>query len=167
MADLHYVLYDTATFGTTAGTNHLLFQVGEGVDASHPESITNMRGNASLPTEEKFTLYRIHVWPEQEIAEADLYKLTDQALLELRVSDKTLIKIPLRLALSHNAWGGHFTQGTAANRVAIGPEGNGFELQNPIDLPGGTRFAVRIYQDKAFTATCRVKVALEGVLSMP
>lgn len=167
MADFHYVLYDTATFSTSAGVNHLLFQVGEGVDASHPESITNMRGNASLPTEEKFSLYRIHVWPEQEIAEADLYDLTDQALLELRVSDKTYLKIPLRLAISHASFGGHFAQATAANRVAIGTEGSGFELQSPIDLPGGTRFAVRIYQDKAFASTCRVKVALEGILSMP
>lgn len=167
MADYHYVLYDTATFATTAPTNHLLFQVGEGVDASHPESITNMRGNASLPTEEKFTLYRIHVWNEQELGEADLFDLTDQALLELRVSDKTLLKIPLRLAISHAGFGGHFTQATAANRVAIGNEGNGFELQTPIELPGGTRFAVRVYQDKAFTSTCRVKVALEGILSMP
>lgn len=167
MADLHYVLYDTATFGTTAGTNHLLFQVGEGVDASHPESITNMRGNGSLPTEESFTLMAIHVWPEQEIGEADLYDLFDRCLLELRVSDKTLLKAPLRLFASHNAWGGQFTQATAANRAVIGVEGNGFTLQNPITIPGGTRFSVRLYQNNAFTSAVYVKVALEGVLTTP
>jgi hypothetical protein len=167
MADYRYVLYDTATFNTSGSTNHILFQVGEGADSSHPEYITNMRGNGALPTEEAFTVQRIHVWNEQEVAEADIFDLTDQSLLELRVSDKTLLKIPLRLALSHVEAGGHFTQATAAARAIIGHTGYGFELPEAITIPGGTRFSVRVYQSNAFNASTRVKVALEGILSMP
>lgn len=167
MADYRYVLYDTADFGTTAGTNHLLFQIAEGADANHAEYRCNMRGNGVLPSEESFTVERIHVWNNSELPEADVQKLIDGTLLEVRVSDKTVLKIPLRLAISHTAYGGHYTQSTAGNRTIIGLEGEGFALSEPIQINGGVRFSVRVYQRLAMTASEEIVVALEGVLSTP
>lgn len=167
MTDYRYTLYDTADFGNTAGVNHLLFQIAEGADANHAEYRCNMRGNGVLPSEESFLVQKIHVWNNSEIPEADIQKLIDGTLLEIRVSDKTVLKIPLRLAISHTAYGGHYTQATASARTVIGLESNGFEIPEGIQINGGVRFSVRLYQRLSMTATEEIVVALEGVLSTP
>lgn len=167
MAEYRYVLYDTADFGTTANTNHLLFQIAEGADANHVEYRCNMRGNGVLPSEESFVIDKIHVWNNGELADADVAKLCDGTILEVRVSDKTVLKIPLRLALSHAGYSGHFTQTTASNRVLVGLDSDGFTLSEPIQINGGVRFSVRVYQRQAMTSTEEIVVALEGVLSTP
>jgi hypothetical protein len=167
MAEYRYVLYDTADFGTTANVNHLLFQIAEGADANHSEVRCNMRGNGVLPSEETFTVEKIHVWANSELPEADIQKLVDGTLLEVRVSDKTVLKIPLRLAASHMGYGGHYTQASGAARTVIGLMGEGFNLPENITINGGVRFSVRAYQRLAMTAAEEVVVALEGVLSTP
>lgn len=167
MSDYRYVLYDTAVFTVAGAANFILFQVGEGVDATHPETITNMRGNGSLPTEEKFTLQKIHVWREQSVAVADLFDLTDQNILELRLSDKTVLKLPLRMCVSNEGWVGDANLAAGAETAITGNQGWGYDVLENIEIPGGTRFSVRVHQEAGLAATCRVKVALEGVLSMP
>lgn len=167
MTDYRYTLYDTAIFSVAGAANHLLFQVGEGVDALHSELITNMRGNGSLPQEESFLLQKLHVWNEQLVAAADLFDLTDQAFVEIRLSDKTVLKVPLRLVMSNAAWIGSANLAAGAETAVIGNQGWGFDVMENVTIPGGTRWSVRVHQELGLAATCRVKVVLEGILSMP
>jgi hypothetical protein len=126
-----------------------------------------MRGGGALPTEESFKLEEVAVFPDQEVAEGDIAKLTQGSLLEIKVSDRSLLKIPLRLAIKYADYGGHFTQATAASRALIGPVGAGYYLDIPIVIPGGTKFVVRILQKTALSASTKVKVVLNGILSRP
>lgn len=167
MPDMRYTLYDTAHFGVTANTSHVLFQVGEGADATHPEDETNARGSGQLPQEEAFRLDYIYTYSETELPEAELHTFWEGSLVEVKVADKTLLKVPLRLTAYTAAFGGHFTQAAAAARTAIGPESFGYRIDPPIEIPGGTRFQVRVLQRNAVAATRDLKLVLDGVLTMP
>lgn len=165
--DLRYILYDTAAVPLAAAQNVILFQNGEGSAAAFVESVTNMRGSGSLPSSEKFVAQMLYCWPETELAEADLHTFWAGALIEIKVLDQTLLKIPARLALYSAAFGGHFTQVAAANRTAIGPEAYGYSLNPSIEIPGATRFSVRFYKNAAAAGIINVKVALDGILTLP
>lgn len=167
MADLRYFLYDTAVFGTTAGTEHVLFQVAQGGDATHTEDFTNSRGAGSLPSEERFVCDRIGVFVDAAIADAEVEKVFTGSFLEIRVADKSVFKAPLKVCAGYGGWSGHFTQATAANRALIGPAQGYCHLDIPIEIPGGTAFRVRVYQKTALAAAANVKVVLGGVLSTP
>jgi hypothetical protein len=73
----------------------------------------------------------------------------------------------LKLAIKYADYGGHFTQATASSRALIGPVGNGYVLDIPIIIPGGTKFVVRILQKTALSAPVKMKVVLNGILSRP
>ncbi len=168
MADYTATLYDTAVFGTTAGAEHTLFQVAQGGDSTHVEAFTNMRGAGSLPNDEDFRVDEIAVFPDVNASAADLQNMTIGSFLEVRVSDKTVLKAPLAMFMKHAAYGGLYTQATAANEALIGLLGDGYKLPIPIAIPGGTSFRVRIYQGTAMSAASQnLKVALNGVLTMP
>jgi len=168
MADYDYVLFDTAVFGVAANTEHTLFQVPQGGDATHTEAFTNMRGAGALPAEEAFRIEEIHVMVDVNGAVADLQDMWVGNFLEIRIADRTLLKIPLVMAASHNEFGGMYTQETAADEALIGRKGDGFKLKVPLQLPGGTSFRVRIQQVTAMSAASQnVKVALRGTLTMP
>jgi len=167
MADLTYVLYDTAIFGTTAPAEHTLFQVAQGGDSTHTESFTNMRGAGALPSEEHLVVNHIEVFPDGDVAEADVSKIWTGNFLEVRVADKTLLKAPLALFAGHSYWSGQYTQATPTTRAFIGRVGWGFDLPNPVDIPGGTSFKVRVYQLNPTSGSINMKVCLCGVLSVP
>lgn len=166
MPDYSFVLYDTAPFGASAGTEHVLFQVSQGSDSTHTEAYTNSRGAGQLPTEEKMLVERIHVIVDHNTAIADVPKIFNASFLEIRVSDKTIFKAPLAMLSSFNAYGGHYSQAAAADEAVIGLIGVGYELKIPILIPGGVSFRIRVYQGTAVTAASNLKVALEGTLTM-
>lgn len=169
MPDYRYVLYDTAAFGTSADTEHVLFQVAQGGDSTHTEDFTNMRGAGALPGEEAFSVDKISVAVDgvHGANEADVAQIWDGAFIEVRVADKTVFKAPARLCAEASAYGGAYTQGTAADATFVGLLGNGYSLDIPIEIPGGTAFRVRLYQDTALTASTQVKVCLHGILTRP
>jgi len=164
---IHTTLYDTWQPGTTANAEATLFQTPQGGDATHNEQFTNMRGAGQLPSEEKFTLRNIKLIIDEQIAEADFDTRLYTSFIELRVKDKTLLKAPSAMFFAHSAYGGHFTQATAALTQAIGPAGNGFELRIPITIDGGVRFLVRCVQGAAFASAIDHKIVLEGELDIP
>lgn len=169
MADLRWVLYDTATFVatmTSVPTVHVLFQVAEGLDAAHTGAVTNMRGNGALPPAEKFVLERIHVFPSGEVPEADIAKLFQDNRLRIFLGDTELLQVPLIFCASYTSYGGHFTQATAASRALIGLQNWGYDVKPEIEIPGGVRFRIVVEQYTALSANRAMKVALEGILSV-
>ena len=165
--DLHYCLYDTWEPGTTAHAEATLFQVAEGGDSTHTEQYTNMRGAGSLPNAERFLVKRVHLIQDENVTDADFDTYLYGAIVEMRVKDKTMFKVPAQLLFSHSAKAGHFAQATAADAEFIGPVGDGWALEIPIEIPPGAPFKVRCKQGGAFATTISFKLVLEGILSTP
>lgn len=164
--DLHYILYDTAAFSTVANTEFQLFKTAQGADATHSEAFTNMRASGILPNEEKMIIQKIHLIPDFNTVTADMHKLFLSTFIEIKVSDKTMLKAPAALFVSQAAYGGFYTQAAAANEYLVGLLGDGFDLKKEIPLPGGVSFYVRVVQGTALSTTCNLKVALEGIYTL-
>lgn len=168
MPDISYMLYDTAIFGVTANTEHVLFQVAQGADAVHTEQFTNSRGAGVLPQQEQMVVNRVCVWQDfapTTVVAARVVWL--QSFLEIRVADETLLKIPIIAAAYRGAVGAVFGVAVAADNAWGGPMGEGYYLDNPIVIPGGTGFRVRVLQSlAAVAAASNMKVALSGVLTI-
>lgn len=166
MADLSYVLFDTAPFGNAAGVEMLLFQVQQGGDSTHTEQFTNMRGPGFLPQKEIFVVDKISSVVDVVLAEADVQSWFRATFLEIRLNNQTYLKIPIVLTVDGSLYGGHFTQAAAANRALIGVQGDGYELKMPIKIEGQQPFVVRILQGTALAAANQfIKVCLHGVYS--
>lgn len=166
--DLRYYLYDTAILSTVVNTEFQLFKVPQGGDATHTENFTNMRGAGSLPTEEKFIIDWVGVIIDYDTVIGDIRKMWLKSFLEIRVNDKSVLKAPLIMFSNQNMYGGHYTQAAAADQYAVGPMGDGMELDKKIEIPGGTSFFIRLFQGTALSAaTCNTKVVLGGVYTLP
>lgn len=164
--NLHFQLYDTWLPGTTASAESILFQVIQGGDATHDEKYTNMRGAGALPQTEKFVVNRIKIQQDKILPIADVLLAYYDALIEFKLSDFSYFKIPVMQCIDHTGWGGFLAQASAANSSTIGPLGQGFELVNPINIPGAQPFKVRLVQGVALSAASRLKVILEGIYTL-
>lgn len=167
MPDISFVLFDTAVFGVAA-SDQSLFQVSMQGDATHTENFTNSRGAGSLPQNEKFTLKEIGVFPETDLLIADIEAMQRGSFIEVIISDVHYMKIPLQLCMKASGYGGHFGQAAAADAALIGVMNDGYKLEIPIEIPGGTQFRIRVVQGTALgVASKNVKVCLIGILSIP
>lgn len=163
-----YIFYDTAAFGNAAATEHTLFQVARGGDATHTEAFTNMEGAGALPAGNDFELHKIGVVVDYNTVVADLPKLCVGSFLELIILNKTVFKAPLAKFIDRSAWGGFYSQAAAADEAAIGLLGDGYTFRKTIPLKGGWSFRVRVYQGLALAAAnSNLKVNLEGLLTTP
>lgn len=168
MATIHYPLFDTAQFGTTGGAEFTLFQVAQGTTTQATESFTNMRGTGVLPNPESFTVKKIRVFPDYAVPRADVTAIWRGSYMQLRINDQIRLHIPLALAASNTAYSGADTTTAGANQNAVGLIGDGFMLEQPLDIPGGTVFRVRVVQGAALaTANGFIKVVLDGLLTTP
>lgn len=165
--DLQYVLYDTAIFGTVANFESVLFQVAQGADAAHTENFTNMRGAGALPQEEAMKVNWLGVAVDFTSTLPQDYKaMWLSSFLEFRLSDKTVLKLPLSLLASNSNFTGHYSQAAAADNAAVGLLGDGYHLDIPIEISGGTAFRVRVVQGTVLSAASKnVKVLLGGILT--
>lgn len=167
MSDLRYALYDTYVFGAAASSGRL-FQVAEGGDATHVSAFTNSRGAGVIPQNEKFTIDRLYAIEDYVPLIANRANITIASWLELVVSNRSVLKIPLILAWYNNAYGGHFTQAVAADLSIIGRTGQGYDLtDHPIVINGGEQFTLIVNQGTAVAAASNVKFVLNGILSIP
>lgn len=167
MPDYTYTLYDTAVL-SNAVTDQVLFQVSQGADATHTESFTNSRGAGQLPTGESFEVKKISATVDGNWVVADQINWILNSFCEIRVSDLTVFKCPLAYLVDGASFGGLYTQASAAEESAIGYQGDGYELEIPIEIQGGVQFRVRIYGGTALSTTGRnVKITLHGTLSLP
>lgn len=165
---LSYDIYDTAVLTNgTAPIELTLFQIAQNGDATHTESFTNARGGGSFPSGEGFTVESIHVFADFNGVIADMQNMWIGSLLELRVRDLTIIKAPLITFVNYQEWGVFYTQAAAAAEAVGGPRGAGRTLMNPVNIPGGTSFKVRVVQGTTLSvATSNVKVVLRGTLDL-
>lgn len=166
MAKYDYDLYDTVPFNNVAAVTFALFKVGEGADSTHTRQYTNMRGNGSLPTNEKFTVRSIHLIAESSPVLADIEKLYENCWLEFIYNNLSILRSPLRLFASASDWYGHYTQAAAADATILGAGGMGRNLSIPIELKGGTSFEVDVYQNVALSAAFSFKLVLRGDLEL-
>ncbi len=167
--DLRYWLYDTAVFGNVANFDSDLFRTAQGADSVHSESFTNSRGSGSLPNEESFVCDWIGVTADFNTAAPEDYQVMWLgSFLEIRIGDKTMLKAPLHIFANRNSYNGAYTLAVAADNSLIGLEGDGYHLDKPIAIPGGTSFRVRVFQALALSAANKnVKVELGGILTLP
>lgn len=165
MTDLSFVLWDTAIFGTVAAFEQALFQVAQGGDAIHTRSFTNSRGAGQLPANESMTVKHLGVALDANLLTADYINVWPLSFIEIRVNNETLFECPLRFLAKGNSYGGHYTEAAATNEAAIGLMGNGYDLEIPIEIEGGTAFKVNVFQGLALSAVSQpVRVALCGTL---
>lgn len=167
MPDIDFVLYDTAPFGTSAGVSHNLFQVVQNGDATHTEDFTNMLGSGSLPQAYTFRLKSIQVFPAENVGQADLAAILLKSWIVVVVGDTEYIQAPLHLFCAPGQITGHYTQAAAATAAALTFGGLPYLLDNPIEIPGGTRFLVTVYQGTGLATATQVKVCLVGTLVKP
>jgi hypothetical protein len=160
MPEIDYVLYDTAPFNVTAGVPFTLFQVVQNGDAIHIEDYTNMLGSGSLPQSYSFRIKSVQVFPAEDITVTDLQALLKGSYLVIVVGDTEYVQAPLHLLCAP----GGIQDGAGA---AVSFSGLPLVLDNPIEIPGGTRFSVLIYQKTALAAATDVKVCLVGTLVKP
>lgn len=164
-----YTLYDSMVFGVAVQQEQALFQVPQGGDTTHTKSFTNMRGAGALPNQEKFVIDRIGVYMDfLNLVPADLENVWLSNYLELRVADNSVLLIPLRAAAQYNEFNGFYSQGAAANGTLGGLQGDGYVLDIPVEVPGGTALRVNLPQVTALTvAAVPVRVLLHGILDRP
>ena len=168
MPDYSYPIYDTALFGTTDNTTHVLFQIGEGGDATHVSDFTNMRGNGTFPQLEKFLIRKIGIMLETNATESDAEDWTLDGFLRMYLSNQIIFQAPLQMLVMNTSYSGHFTQAAAATRALIGRDGMGYMVDPMVLVRGGEAFKVEVYQGTVVAAAnTRVKVILDGVLTRP
>lgn len=166
MPQYRYGLYDTALFTTAASADFPLFQSAQGSTATRTKEITNSRGAGQLPQNESFKCDRICVFYDENMVLADVINMWVDSYIEIRVNDETVLLVPMRVAASYNAFGGHYSEVTATAEAAIGLAGEGYMLDIPIEIPGGVAFTVTLHQGAALaTATQEVKCFLDGILT--
>ncbi|SRR5258708_6033622 len=168
MPEVKYTLYDTAVFGVTANTEFLLFQVRQGADATHTENFTNSRGPGVMPQSEKFVIQQIDIFPDFKVLEANSMTWFLASVFEIKLADKSLLKVPMAMCLGENNWTGSDASTAAADQAHVGLMNGGYPLADkPIELAAGEVFVVRVLQGTAAAASSNVKVALTGLLTFP
>lgn len=168
MPDYSWMLYDTAVFGTSAGVTSSLFQVSEGGDATHTSDFTNSRGAGVIPTNEKFLINWIGVTFESNIVEADVDDWYVAGYVRIFIANLICFHAPILPLIAHSAFSGVLAQAAAANRALVNRLGNGYNFRQPLSLKGGDAFKVEVYQGTLLaTASMRVKILLDGILTRP
>lgn len=166
MADLSFILYDTALFSTTDEVDHVLFQVSEGADSTHVKAFTNARGAGVLPSSEKFTIKRLEVAPNENLSEADAAVWWVDGYVSVEVQNQEVFRAPLTAVVGGGKYSGHFTQATAANRNLTSFSDEGFTFEIPVEIPGGVPFKVILHQGTALAGTNQAIVCmLHGTLT--
>lgn len=167
MADRSFILFDTATFGATAGVDFPLFQVAEGGDATHVKAFTNSRGAGQLPSTESFKLEKFEVFPDVAMSQADTLNMLIASYLSFEINNQELIRLPLAEVMGGSKLTGFYTQAAAATDNMMSASHEGFMLEIPISIPGGVPFKVTLHQGTATAAAQNVKCALIGTLTTP
>lgn len=168
MATLDYMIYDTALVSTTAGVEHILFQVGQGAQPTKGKQITNMRGSGSFPEQEKFTVRRIGVTPDDIFSADDLLSLYHFSLLTIEYNNVKVLEAPLQCFADKASFGGVNSQGSATDFSAFGTDGNGYMFNEPLVIQGGKNIRATVLQGIAVdSADLRLKVVMYGTLDSP
>lgn len=159
------ILYDTAVL-VTSGTpkEFSLFQVPVGADSSHDEDETNNPYNGQVASEESMVIDKIEVHTAPDVTFADLQKIYKGAYLQIKVRDQEVFHGPLAALAPANGFRGTQTWASGTDSNGNSMVGTGYTLKNPIMIPGGARFVVRLVQFTAVAAASNLRVVLHAQL---
>lgn len=167
MPDRSYILFDTAVFGAAAA-DHNLFKVAENGDTTHTSDFTNMRGGGgSLPAGESFEVRELWATPDDILSLADSMNWLMDSYVKLNVANEPVFHAPLYSIVKYAGFEGAFTLAAAADQNRIGRNGMGYQFNPTVIINGGTSFNVFVRQGTATAAAQRIKVCLEGILTLP
>ncbi len=167
MPQYRQCLYDTLALSASANITHQIFNVQENADASHTSDITNMKGAGSLPDRDSMSVDRVGVSLIVATADDDVRLFWQQSFIRIRVAQLQVLQVPTILCARGDAYSGLNNQAVAADMNAFGIMGTGYQLDVPIEFPGGTQLTVELVQTKALTAGCITLVTLDGIYSTP
>lgn len=150
------VYYDSIDTGTSATT--LTFFTHNAADDG--ENVTNLGTDNQLP--ESVRIKRIELITAGDITVADAIKLTKKAILKVIVGTNEVLKIPAALAFS--SAGITFMPDSGSTGTStytrVSSTLDGFSLEEPIEVPVGTTFNIKLVLDSAFgtdtTLTCAI-----------
>lgn len=159
-----YPLYDTVDFGNAANVETSLFTQAVG-SSGKGKTITNMRGDGQLPSNESFTIQKIGFMVDDALALADYEAMWNLSYIEMLYNQVQVLIAPLKIFCMRNSFGGHFELSAAAAQELIGLEGDGYELPLEFLIKGGNQFRVNVFQGTALSAAnLGMKVVLFGIL---
>lgn len=167
MPDVDWIMYDTAPFTIAAAGQLQLFQVPQGGDATHIEAYCNTPGAGSLPANQNFVIKAIAIYPDQDVTIGDLRLVFKQSYVEIVVSDKVMLKVPMAYLAAPMDFSQAVNFADPLVLAAGAYSAPLYEFVIPISIPGGTPFKVNITQITALIAAVQVKCLLIGTLTRP
>ncbi len=166
MPQYHYPIYDTAQLGTTANSEHTLFQSVQGSSTGGNAQLTNMRGNGQFPSTEGFEVHSIGVHMADVFTPDDIQGLFNGSYLRFELNNFKVLEIPLYKASDMNDVNAMYSEATATDFAYGGQSGAGFDLKIPIMINGGVSFIVTLFQGLAVdVADSAVVCVLDGILT--
>ena len=156
MADKIY--YDVVATGTS-NTTHSFFTHTEKTDGI---TVTNLTEKNKLDRD--FTLRRIILMPAADIAAADAIKLTEKAVIEIKVDNQRKIVIPAFEALASAGMEFYPDAGSTGTSTytKLADILGGYEFSEPITIPANTKFEVDLHCGSAFGTDTNLTIELIG-----
>ena len=153
------VYYDVQATGTSA-TQISFFTHTEKADGI---TVTNLTEANKLDRD--FALRRISLIPAGDIAAADAIKLTENAVIEVKVNNQRVVAIPAMLALTSGGIEFYPDAGSTGTSTytKLSNVLDGFQFEEPIQIPAGVRFEVELHLGSAFGTDTNLTMVLEGV----
>lgn len=156
------VLYDSLTSGSSAASVVLTFFAQTEQDTN--KQTTNMQAKGRLPDKD-FVVHEIAIYPETDTIHADLVKMYDRAVAELKINNNRVLTAPLMMFAPRNyitSTESTQTDGAIATYAGVRSD-TGFVLKNPIVIPKGAPFLVEVTLGHQTIGTASdVKVVLIG-----
>jgi len=155
MADKCY--YDTQATGTTS--TEITFFSHTFADG---ENVTNLTESYKLDRD--FELRRIELIPAADISVSDAQKLMEKSVIKLYIDDQPVLELPTPAVLTSCGIDVHTEPGNTGTSqyVKVSSTLDGYQLEEPIRIPAGTRFYVKLFIDSAFGTDTNLMIALYG-----
>ena len=156
MADKIY--YDVVATGTS-NTTHSFFTHTEKEDGI---TVTNLTEKNKL--DKDFTLRRIVLMPAGDITAEDAIKLTEKAVIEVKIDNQRVLVIPAFEALASAGMEFYPDAGSTGTSTytKLADVLGGYELAEPIQIPANTRFEVDLHCASAFGTDTNLTIELIG-----
>jgi len=156
MADKIY--YDVVATGTS-NTTHSFFTHTEKSDG-----ITTTNLTESNKLDKDFTLKRIILMPAGDIAAADAIKLTEKAVIEIKIDNQRVIVIPAFECLASAGMEFYPDAGSTGTSTytKLSDILGGYQFEEPIRIPANVKFEVDLHCASAFSADTNLTIELVG-----
>jgi hypothetical protein len=161
---IDWTLYDVVATGTS-NKEHTFFA---NTEAGSGKEVTNLTTANQLVSTQRFQVNQIQVLIPEDIAQADVLKLSEKAEIELNINNKRMYIAPLALAAGSKHWKAYpLASGNTTTDTMNQLDGEDEYFYNPIVIPGGTNFDVKIKANAALGTDTNITCVLKGLLIRP